>query len=181
MYVCILRGHWKCADRPGGRSWWFTANRDGAECCWFHCFLPRKVRSGKAWSWNLKKQPDREFMTLPALFSLPTEVCTVVSDADCHMPVTTICNAVSPSSDCQLILRHFFNDSGIFCINVSMTNDVSMAVTNARVNINIGEFIHCWNFRRGAPKWEQFFKRLIELLCYWIILHVFICTKFSRF
>ncbi|XP_056113923.1 premelanosome protein b isoform X1 [Rhinichthys klamathensis goyatoka] len=69
--------------------------------------------------------------------SLPTEVCTVVSDADCHMPVTTICNAVSPSSDCQLILRHFFNDSGIFCINVSMTNDVSLAVTNARVNINI--------------------------------------------
>ncbi|XP_039508327.1 premelanosome protein b isoform X2 [Pimephales promelas] len=70
--------------------------------------------------------------------SLPTEVCTVVSDADCHMPVTTICNAVSPSSDCQLILRHFFNNSGIFCINVSMTNDVSLALTNARININIG-------------------------------------------
>ncbi|XP_067303296.1 premelanosome protein b [Pseudorasbora parva] len=69
--------------------------------------------------------------------SIPTEVCTVVSDADCHMPVTTICNAVSPSSDCQLILRHFFNDSGIFCINVSMTNDVSLAVANAKVNINI--------------------------------------------
>ncbi|XP_026092986.1 melanocyte protein PMEL-like isoform X2 [Carassius auratus] len=70
--------------------------------------------------------------------SLPTEVCTVVSDADCHVPVTTICNAVNPSSDCQLILRHFFSDSGIFCVNVSMMNDVSLAVTNARVNINIG-------------------------------------------
>ncbi|NP_001029090.2 premelanosome protein b precursor [Danio rerio] len=69
--------------------------------------------------------------------SIPTEVCTIVSDADCHAPVMTICNAVSPSSDCQLILRHFFNDSGTFCINVSMANDVSMAVTNARVNINI--------------------------------------------
>uniref|UniRef100_A0A671MW74 Melanocyte protein PMEL-like n=1 Tax=Sinocyclocheilus anshuiensis TaxID=1608454 RepID=A0A671MW74_9TELE len=69
--------------------------------------------------------------------SLPTEVCTVVSDADCHVPVMTICNAVSPSSDCQLILRHYFNDSGIFCVNVSMTNDVSLAFTNARVNINI--------------------------------------------
>uniref|UniRef100_A0A8C1EBL1 Premelanosome protein b n=1 Tax=Cyprinus carpio carpio TaxID=630221 RepID=A0A8C1EBL1_CYPCA len=69
--------------------------------------------------------------------SLPTEVCTVVSDADCHVPVMTICNAVSPSSDCQLILRHYFHDSGIFCVNVSMTNDVSLAFTNARVNINI--------------------------------------------
>uniref|UniRef100_A0A8C1ZE45 Premelanosome protein b n=1 Tax=Cyprinus carpio TaxID=7962 RepID=A0A8C1ZE45_CYPCA len=69
--------------------------------------------------------------------SLPTEVCTEISDADCHVPVTTICYAVSPSSDCQLILRHFFNDSGIFCVNVSMINDVSLAATNARVNINI--------------------------------------------
>ncbi|XP_065141413.1 premelanosome protein b isoform X2 [Paramisgurnus dabryanus] len=70
--------------------------------------------------------------------SLPTEVCTVVSDADCNVPVMTICNAVSPSPDCQLLLRHSFNDSGIFCINVSMANDVSLARTNTRVNINIG-------------------------------------------
>lgn len=97
-------------------------------------------RSGKTYSWNYKIQPDGEFTTLP-LSSLPTEVCTEISDADCHVPVTTICNAVSPSSDCQLILRHFFNDSGIFCVNVSMINDVSLAATNARVNINIGEFI----------------------------------------
>ncbi|KAA0707313.1 Melanocyte protein PMEL 115 kDa melanosomal matrix protein [Triplophysa tibetana] len=69
--------------------------------------------------------------------SPPTEVCTVVSDADCHVPFMTICTAVSPSADCQLILRHSFNDSGIFCINVSMTNDDSLAVANARVDINI--------------------------------------------
>ncbi|XP_066528576.1 premelanosome protein b isoform X4 [Hoplias malabaricus] len=70
--------------------------------------------------------------------SLPTEVCTVVSDADCLTPGKTICNAVTPSPECQLILRHFFNDSGVFCINVSMTNDVSLAVTSARVNVMIG-------------------------------------------
>ncbi|XP_051962196.1 premelanosome protein b [Xyrauchen texanus] len=76
--------------------------------------------------------------TIKCQGSLPSEVCTVVSDADCHVPVRTICNAVSPSTECQLILRHFFNDSGIYCINVSMTNDDSLAVTNARVDINIG-------------------------------------------
>ncbi|XP_057175609.1 premelanosome protein b isoform X2 [Triplophysa rosa] len=75
--------------------------------------------------------------TITCQGSPPTEVCTVVSDADCHVPFMTICNAVSPSADCQLILRHSFNDSGIFCINVSMTNDDSLAVANARVNINI--------------------------------------------
>lgn len=64
----------------------------------------------------------------------------VVSDADCVMPVHTMCNTVSPSSECQLVLRHFFNDSGIFCINVSMTNDVSLAVTSAKVSVTVGMY-----------------------------------------
>uniref|UniRef100_A0A3B4TIB7 Premelanosome protein a n=1 Tax=Seriola dumerili TaxID=41447 RepID=A0A3B4TIB7_SERDU len=72
-------------------------------------------------------------------FSLPSEVCTVISDADCITPVETICNAASPSPDCQLILRQFFNDSGVFCINVSLTNDVSLAVASARVSVTVGE------------------------------------------
>ncbi|XP_048097395.1 premelanosome protein b isoform X1 [Alosa alosa] len=70
--------------------------------------------------------------------SLPTEVCTVVSDANCVMPVKTICNPVPTTPDCQLVLRQFFNDSGIFCVNVSMTNDVSLAVTSTRVSVNMG-------------------------------------------
>lgn len=45
---------------------------------------------------------------------------------------------VEPSIDCKLLLRHIFNDSGVYCINVSMANDVSLAVTSARVNIDIG-------------------------------------------
>uniref|UniRef100_A0A8B9JIQ0 Premelanosome protein b n=1 Tax=Astyanax mexicanus TaxID=7994 RepID=A0A8B9JIQ0_ASTMX len=69
--------------------------------------------------------------------SLPTEVCTVVSDAECKTPGKTVCTSVSPSPECLLVLRHFFNDSGVFCINVSMTNDVSLAVTSARVNVII--------------------------------------------
>ncbi|KAJ8016984.1 hypothetical protein DPEC_G00013060 [Dallia pectoralis] len=77
-------------------------------------------------------------LTVTCHGSLPTEVCTVVSDADCLMPVHTMCNSVAPSSDCQLVLRHFFNDSGIFCINVSMTNDVSLAVTSAKVSVTVG-------------------------------------------
>eukprot|EP00063_Salmo_salar_P027572 XP_014002407.1 PREDICTED: melanocyte protein PMEL-like [Salmo salar] len=77
-------------------------------------------------------------LTVTCQGSLPTEVCTVVSDTDCLMPVHTMCNTVAPSSECQLVLRHFFNDSGIFCINVSMTNDVSLAVTSAKVSVTVG-------------------------------------------
>ncbi|XP_036386538.1 premelanosome protein a [Megalops cyprinoides] len=77
-------------------------------------------------------------LTVTCQGSLPNEVCTVVSDADCATPVQTECNAVTPTPECQVILRQFFNDSGVFCINVSMTNDVSLAVTSARVSVTIG-------------------------------------------
>ncbi|XP_066564296.1 premelanosome protein a isoform X1 [Amia ocellicauda] len=77
-------------------------------------------------------------LTITCQGSLPNEVCTVVSDADCAVPVQTVCSAVQPSPECQLILRQFFNDTGVFCINVSMTNDVSLAVASARVSVTVG-------------------------------------------
>uniref|UniRef100_A0A4W4F396 PKD domain-containing protein n=1 Tax=Electrophorus electricus TaxID=8005 RepID=A0A4W4F396_ELEEL len=77
-------------------------------------------------------------LTVTCQGSLPNEVCTVVSDADCARPVQTVCNSVTPAPECQMILRQFFNDSGTFCINVSLTNDVSFAVTSARVSVTVG-------------------------------------------
>uniref|UniRef100_A0A3Q1BFR8 PKD domain-containing protein n=1 Tax=Amphiprion ocellaris TaxID=80972 RepID=A0A3Q1BFR8_AMPOC len=74
-------------------------------------------------------------VTITCQGSLPSEVCTVISDADCVTPLQTVCNEASPSPDCQMILRQFFNDSGVFCLNVSLTNDVSLAVASARVNV----------------------------------------------
>ncbi|XP_049433953.1 premelanosome protein a isoform X2 [Epinephelus fuscoguttatus] len=76
-------------------------------------------------------------VTITCQGSLPNEVCTVISDADCITPVETVCNAATPSPDCQMILRQFFNDSGVFCINVSLTNDVSLAVASARVSVTL--------------------------------------------
>ncbi|CAJ1051751.1 melanocyte protein PMEL-like [Xyrichtys novacula] len=69
--------------------------------------------------------------------SLPREVCTVISDADCVTPMETVCSEARPSPDCQLILRSFFNDTGVFCINVSLTNDVSFAEASARVSVSL--------------------------------------------
>lgn len=76
-------------------------------------------------------------VTVSCQGSLPSEVCTVVSDADCLTPVQTVCSAAVPTPDCQLVLRQFFNDTGVFCLNVSLTNDVSLAVTSARVSVNL--------------------------------------------
>ncbi|XP_021163511.2 premelanosome protein a isoform X2 [Fundulus heteroclitus] len=76
-------------------------------------------------------------VTISCQGSLPSEVCTVISDADCVTPVQTICSAALPSPDCQMILRQFFNDTGVFCLNVSLTNDVSLAMASARVNVAV--------------------------------------------
>ena len=62
----------------------------------------------------------------------------MILDAECLRPIHTACNLVEPSKECQLVLRHFFNDSGVYCINVSMANDVSLAATSAKVNVDIG-------------------------------------------
>ncbi|KAK2874635.1 hypothetical protein Q8A67_021788 [Cirrhinus molitorella] len=79
-------------------------------------------------------------LTVTCQGSLPNEVCTVVFDADCTSPVQALqCNAVTPTSECQMVLRQFFNNSGTFCINVSLTNDVSLAVTSAKLSVAIGK------------------------------------------
>uniref|UniRef100_A0A3Q1BRI2 PKD domain-containing protein n=1 Tax=Amphiprion ocellaris TaxID=80972 RepID=A0A3Q1BRI2_AMPOC len=77
-------------------------------------------------------------ITVTCQGSLPKEVCSVILDAECLRPIHTACNMVEPSKECQLVLRHFFNDSGVYCINVSMANDVSLAVTSAKVNVDMG-------------------------------------------
>ncbi|XP_053508791.1 premelanosome protein a isoform X1 [Ictalurus furcatus] len=75
-------------------------------------------------------------LTVTCQGSLPSEVCTMVMDSDCISPVQTECNAVTPT-ECQMILRRFFNDSGTFCVNVSLINDVSFAVTSARLSVTV--------------------------------------------
>ncbi|XP_029993870.1 premelanosome protein b isoform X2 [Sphaeramia orbicularis] len=77
-------------------------------------------------------------VTVTCQGSFPKEVCSVILDAECLRPLHTACNMVEPSKECQLVLRHFFNASGIYCINVSMANDVSLAATSAKFNISMG-------------------------------------------
>uniref|UniRef100_A0A3Q3BVC9 Premelanosome protein b n=1 Tax=Haplochromis burtoni TaxID=8153 RepID=A0A3Q3BVC9_HAPBU len=71
-------------------------------------------------------------------YFLPKEVCSVLLDSECLRPIHSVCNMVEPSEECQLVLHHFLNDSGVYCINVSLTNDVSLAVTSAKVHIDMG-------------------------------------------
>ncbi|PWA29442.1 hypothetical protein CCH79_00017068, partial [Gambusia affinis] len=77
-------------------------------------------------------------ITVTCQGSHPKEVCSVILDSDCLKPIHMACNLVEPSKECQLVLRHFFNSSGDYCINVSMANDVSLAAATARFTVDLG-------------------------------------------
>ncbi|XP_040197010.1 melanocyte protein PMEL isoform X4 [Rana temporaria] len=70
--------------------------------------------------------------------SVPREVCTVISGPDCDNPQQTVCSPVEPSSDCQVVLRQVFNETGVFCVNVSLADDVSLAVASTQVSVSAG-------------------------------------------
>nr|XP_033793418.1 melanocyte protein PMEL [Geotrypetes seraphini] len=76
--------------------------------------------------------------TLTCQGSVPQEACTVISDPDCLTPQQTSCGPVESSPDCQLVLRQVFSDSGVYCVNVSLTNDVSLAMASTQVSIGKG-------------------------------------------
>ncbi|XP_053564095.1 melanocyte protein PMEL [Bombina bombina] len=77
-------------------------------------------------------------LTVTCQGSIPSQVCTVISGADCASPQQTTCSPVAPSSDCQLVLRQVFNNSGSYCVNISLADDVSLAVASTQVSISAG-------------------------------------------
>ncbi|XP_063282604.1 melanocyte protein PMEL isoform X3 [Pelobates fuscus] len=77
-------------------------------------------------------------LTITCQGGLPSQVCTVISDSNCQIPQETLCNPVEPSSDCQMVLRQVFNGTGTFCVNVSLTDDVSLAVASTQVTVSGG-------------------------------------------
>ncbi|XP_010724951.2 melanocyte protein PMEL [Meleagris gallopavo] len=74
-------------------------------------------------------------LTVTCEGSLPEEVCTVVADAECRTAQAQTCSAVEPAPGCQLVLRQDFNQSGLYCLNVSLANSNSLAVASTRVAV----------------------------------------------
>uniref|UniRef100_A0A8C5GE91 Premelanosome protein b n=1 Tax=Gouania willdenowi TaxID=441366 RepID=A0A8C5GE91_GOUWI len=148
---CIVNGNTSEPVYPSPNSDWEAVFPDGKPLT--KDKRPAYVFVWKAWE-GIKKveivQMDNSVMaepgkgkkvvdiTVTCQGSLPKEVCSVILDAECLKPIHTACNMVEPSKECQLVLRHFFNDSGIYCINVSMANDVSLAATSTKVNVDLG-------------------------------------------
>ncbi|NWI92479.1 QNR71 protein, partial [Pitta sordida] len=71
--------------------------------------------------------------------SLPTDVCTVVSDPTCQMSKSVVCDPVVISDECLLTIRRAFEGPGTYCINITLGDDTSQALTSALISVNGGE------------------------------------------
>ncbi|KAJ7396268.1 Protein QNR-71 [Pitangus sulphuratus] len=70
--------------------------------------------------------------------SLPTDVCTVVSDPTCQVSKSVVCDPVDISDECLLTIRRSFEEPGTYCINITLGDDSSQALASALISVNGG-------------------------------------------
>ncbi|KAM3927993.1 transmembrane glycoprotein NMB [Leptodactylus fuscus] len=69
--------------------------------------------------------------------SLPTDACTIVSDASCMIPQNMVCDEIPSSDQCLLVLRRAF-PPGSYCVNITLSDDASLALASTLVSIDGG-------------------------------------------
>lgn len=69
--------------------------------------------------------------------SIPTEVCTVISDPSCQITQNPVCDPVplELGDACLLTVRRAFSGSGTYCMNLTLGDDASLALTSTLVSI----------------------------------------------
>ncbi|XP_053718054.1 protein QNR-71 isoform X1 [Synchiropus splendidus] len=70
------------------------------------------------------------------LGSVPSSVCTIMSDPTCTEVQSIICNEVPPSPECEVRLRRTFLDPGTYCINITLVDASSLSLARATIAFN---------------------------------------------
>uniref|UniRef100_A0A452HEC9 PKD domain-containing protein n=1 Tax=Gopherus agassizii TaxID=38772 RepID=A0A452HEC9_9SAUR len=70
--------------------------------------------------------------------SLPTDACTIVSDPTCQVSQNVVCDPVEVTDQCLLTIRRAFNEPGTYCVNITLGDDASQALTSALISVNGG-------------------------------------------
>lgn len=84
-------------------------------------------------------QPDSSLMdfVVTCQGTVPTEVCTIVSDPTCQLAHSTVCDPVDVdvAGVCLLTVRRAFTGSGTYCVNLTLGDDTSLALTSTLVSV----------------------------------------------
>ncbi|XP_011799580.1 PREDICTED: transmembrane glycoprotein NMB isoform X4 [Colobus angolensis palliatus] len=67
--------------------------------------------------------------------SIPTEVCTIISDPTCEITQNAVCSPVDVDEMCLLTVRRAFNGSGTYCMNLTLGDDTSLALTSTLISV----------------------------------------------
>ncbi|XP_073486195.1 protein QNR-71-like [Aquarana catesbeiana] len=70
--------------------------------------------------------------------SMPTDACTIVSDASCMIPQNMVCDPIPASNQCLLTLRRAFAEPGSYCVNITLSDDASLALASTLVYVDAG-------------------------------------------
>ncbi|XP_076769477.1 transmembrane glycoprotein NMB isoform X2 [Arvicanthis niloticus] len=82
-------------------------------------------------------QPGDSLMdfTVTCKGATPMEACTIISDPTCQTTQNTVCSPVAVGEQCLLSVRRAFNGSGTYCVNFTLGDDASLALTSTLVSI----------------------------------------------
>ncbi|XP_053266173.1 transmembrane glycoprotein NMB [Podarcis raffonei] len=67
--------------------------------------------------------------------SLPTDACTIIADPTCQVLQSEACDPVD-IDECLLTIRRTFNESGTYCVNITLGDAASLALTSTLISIS---------------------------------------------
>ncbi|XP_043920557.1 transmembrane glycoprotein NMB [Protopterus annectens] len=70
--------------------------------------------------------------------SIPTEVCTVILDSSCKELQSEACDSIPVMDQCRVTVQRTFDQPGIYCVNVSLLDEASLALTSTMVSVGEG-------------------------------------------
>ncbi|XP_053464932.1 transmembrane glycoprotein NMB [Nycticebus coucang] len=82
-------------------------------------------------------QPDNSLIdfVVTCQGTIPTEICTIISDPTCKIAQHAACGPVHMGDTCLLTVRRTFNRSGTYCVTLTLSDDESQALTSTLVSV----------------------------------------------
>ncbi|XP_006832279.1 PREDICTED: transmembrane glycoprotein NMB [Chrysochloris asiatica] len=68
--------------------------------------------------------------------TIPTEVCTTISDPTCQLAQNSVCSPVDLDKNCLLTVRRAFSGPGIYCLSLTLGDAASLALTSTLVSVS---------------------------------------------
>ncbi|KAM4873628.1 transmembrane glycoprotein NMB [Thomomys bottae] len=101
----------------------------------------------------------------------PTEVCTIIADPTCQITHNVVCSPANVDEMPLLTTRRAFNGPGTYCVNFTLKDDTSLALTSTLISIPGKDTAFPLRMAHGA---------LISLGCLAIIITAIVALMYTK-